>query len=134
MAGSEGGKHFTIIGAGTVGVCTALYLLRDGHSVTMLDREPPGTGCSFGNGGLIQTGACVPIATPGVLRQVPRMLIDPNGPLVIRWRHLPVLMPYLLSFVAAARPGRVEQISLALQAILDHATEAYRVRTRTHST
>ena len=56
MAGSGGGKHFTIIGAGTVGVCTALYLLRDGHSVTMLDREPPGTGCSFGNGGLIQTG------------------------------------------------------------------------------
>ncbi len=45
MAGSGGGKHFTIIGAGTVGVCTALYLLRDGHSVTMLDREPPGTGC-----------------------------------------------------------------------------------------
>jgi D-amino-acid dehydrogenase len=127
MAGSGRRKHFTIVGAGTIGVCTALYLLRDGHSVTMLDRQPPGTGCSFGNGGLIQTGACVPIATPGVLRQVPRMLMDPNGPLVIRWRHLPALMPYLLNFVAAARPVRVEQISLALQAILDHATEAYRL-------
>src|SRR3954447_4361262 len=121
MAGSGGGKHFTIIGAGTVGVCTALYLLRDGHSVTLLDRSPPGTGCSFGNGGLIQTGACVPIATPGVLRQVPRMLMDPNGPLTIRWRYLVGLTPYLVSFVAAARPHKVEQISRALQSILNHA-------------
>jgi D-amino-acid dehydrogenase len=74
------GRHFTVLGAGTIGVCTALYLLRDGHRVTLIDRLPPGKGCSFGNGGLIQTGACVPIATPGVLRQVPRMLLDPNGP------------------------------------------------------
>ena len=76
--------HFTVVGAGTVWVCTALYLLRDGHRVTLLDRLAPGMGCSFGNGGLIQTGACMPIATPGVLRQVPRMLLDPDGPLIIR--------------------------------------------------
>jgi D-amino-acid dehydrogenase len=120
-------KHFTVLGAGTVGVCTALYLQRDGHSVTLLDRNPPGTGCSFGSGGLIQTGACVPIATPGVLRQIPKMLMDPNGPLVIRWRHLLGLTPYLLNFVAAARPGRVEQISVALQAVLDHADASYRL-------
>lgn len=120
-------KHFTVLGAGAVGVCTALYLLRNGHPVTLLDRLPPGKGCSFGNAGLIQTGACVPIATPGVLRDVPRMLLDPDGPLVIRWQHLPSLLPYLLGFVLAARARRVEEISVALQAILNHAMEAYRV-------
>lgn len=119
-------KHFTIIGAGAVGISTALSLQRDGHAVTLIDRNPPGTGASFGNAGLIQTGASVPIATPGVLGQVPSMLMDPDGPLVIRWRYLPSLLPYLLRFVAAARPSRVEQISIALQAILDHAGEAYR--------
>jgi D-amino-acid dehydrogenase len=119
-------KHFTIIGAGAVGISTALWLQRDGHAVTLVDRNPPGTGASFGNGGLIQTGAVVPIATPGVLRQVPSMLMDPNGPLVIRWQYLPSLLPYLLRFVAAARPSRVEEISIALQAILQHAGEAYR--------
>src|SRR3954451_1923515 len=124
MAGSGGGKHFTIIGAGTVGVCTALYLLRDGHSVTMLDREPPGTGCSYGNGGLIQTGACVPIATPGVLRQGPRMLPAPDQPLVIRCRYLPFLAPYLARFVGAARPGRVEEISRALAGLLALASDS----------
>jgi D-amino-acid dehydrogenase len=119
------GRHFTVLGGGTVGVCTALYLLRDGHRVTLIDRQSPGKGCSFGNGGLIQTGACVPIATPGVLRQVPRMLLDPDGPLIIRWQHLLSIAPYLISFVLAARPARVEQISMALQAILDHALPAY---------
>lgn len=125
MSGVEK-RHFTVIGAGTVGVCTALWLMRDGHEVTLIDRQPPGSGCSFGNGALIQTGACVPIATPGVLRQVPRMLLDPDGPLVIRWQHLLSLAPYLWHFVGSARPSRVEKISIALQTVLDHAIESYR--------
>ena len=126
MRAPASGRHVTVLGAGTIGVCTALSLLREGHAVTLIDRDAPGTGCSFGNGGLIQTGACVPIATPGVLRQVPRMLMDPSGPLVIRWRHLAGLAPYLRHFVAAARPERVERISIVLQALLDHAATAYR--------
>ena len=112
--------------AGTVGVCCALALQRDGHRVTLIDLAPPARGCSYGNGGLIQTGSVVPIATPGVLRQVPRMLLDPDQPLVIRWQYLPRLMPYLLRFVAAARPKRVEAISTALASVLALAGDAYR--------
>jgi D-amino-acid dehydrogenase len=119
-------RHFTVLGAGTVGVCCALYLQRDGHRVTLIDRATPGSGCSFGNAGIIQIGACVPVATPGVLRQVPKMLLDPEGPLVIRWQYLPRLLPYLLRFVAAARPARVEAIASALASVLQHAIPAYR--------
>jgi D-amino-acid dehydrogenase len=126
MRGMAEPLHVTVLGAGTVGVCCALYLQRDGHRVTLIDRASPGSGCSYGNGGIIQIGACVPIATPGVLRQVPRMLLDPEGPLIIRWRHLARLAPYLLRFVAAARPARVEAIAKALASVLDHAIGAYR--------
>ena len=118
-------RHFTVVGAGIVGVCCAFALLRDGHRVTLIDRDEPGRGCSFGNGGIIQIGASVPVATPGVLRQVPRMLLDPNGPLVIRWPWLPRSTPYLLRFVAAARPARVERISVAIAALLDRAIDAF---------
>ena len=111
VAGKNGRRHFTVVGAGTVGVCCAFALLRDGHRVTLIDRDEPGRGCSFGNGGIIQVGASVPVATPGVLRQVPGMLLDPDGPLVIRWSHLPRLVPYLVRFIAAARPERVERIA-----------------------
>ena len=126
----SGGTHrrrqCTVIGAGIVGVCCACALLRDGHRVTLIDRDEPGRGCSWGNGGIVQVGASVPVATPGVLRQIPRMLLDPNGPLVIRWPYLPRLTPYLLRFIAAARPERVERNSVAIAALLDGATEAFR--------
>jgi glycine/D-amino acid oxidase-like deaminating enzyme len=42
-----------VVGAGIVGVCCALYLLRDGHSVVLIDRGAPGEGTSFGNGSII---------------------------------------------------------------------------------
>lgn len=119
-------RHFTVIGAGAVGVSCALWLQRDGHRVTVIDRLPPARGCSYGNAGILQTGAVVPIATPGVLRQVPRMLLDPDQPLVIRWQYLPHLMPYLLRFIAAASPRRVEAISHALAAVLGLAVPSYR--------
>ncbi|MCY4468172.1 MAG: FAD-binding oxidoreductase [Thiotrichales bacterium] len=119
-------RRFTVVGAGIVGVCCGYALLRDGHRVTLIDRDEPGRGCSFGNGGIIQIGASVPVATPGVLRQVPRMLLDPNGPLVIRWPCLPRLAPYLLRFIASARPDRVERISIAIAALLDGAIGAFR--------
>ena len=54
------------------------------------------------------------------------MLLDPNGPLVIRWRCLPRLAPYLVRFIAAARPDRVERISIAIAALLDRAIDAFR--------
>ena len=124
--GTHRRRHFTVVGAGIVGVCCAFALRRDGHRVTLIDRDEPGRGCSYGNGGIVQIGASVPVATPGVLRQVPRMLLDPNGPLVIRWPYLPRLTPYLLRFIAAARPDRVERISVAIAALLDGAIEAFR--------
>ena len=119
-------RHVTVLGSGIVGLCSALYLQRDGHRVTLIDRLPPGEGTSFGNAGMIQVDAVVPIATPGILRKVPAMLADPEGPLVIRWRYLPRLAPWLLRFVAASRPGRVEAISAALAALLERAHESYR--------
>ena len=119
-------RDVIVLGAGIVGLCSALSLQRDGHRVTLIDRLPPGEGTSYGNAGLIQVDAVLPIAMPGILRKVPRMLTDPEGPLVIRWRYLVRLAPWLLRFVAAARPGRVESISRALAALLEHAHASYR--------
>lgn len=85
----------------------------------------PGTGTSFGNAGLIQIDAVVPIATPGILRNVPRMLLDPTGPLVVRWRYLHRIAPWLAKFVLAARPDSVERISMALASLLDRSNDAW---------
>lgn len=117
--------NVTVLGAGIVGICVATTLQQEGHSVTLIDRDEPGTGCSFGNAGMIQCSSVVPLATPGVVGAVPRMLLDPKQPLVIRWDALAHLFPFLMRFLAAARPAKVEEISAALATIVPRAYDAY---------
>ncbi|HMA15257.1 MAG: NAD(P)/FAD-dependent oxidoreductase [Bacteroidota bacterium] len=114
-----------VIGAGVVGVCCALYLLRDGHRVVLLDRGEPGEGTSFGNGSIITEEAVVPVQTPGIAGAVPGMLANPLGPLAIRWSYLPRLAPWLFHFLRASSPARVEEVSIALRALLTGALAAY---------
>src|SRR4051794_38834823 len=118
-------KKITIIGAGIVGVATAAYLKRDGHHVTLVDMRPPGEYCSFGNAGILSPGSCVPLATPGIQWKVPGYLMDPMGPLTIRWSYLPKAMPWLLRFLAASTPSRVEAIANALRPLLKQTFDAY---------
>lgn len=115
-----------VLGAGIVGICTALYLQRDGHQVTLLDRQEPARGCSFGNGGMIQCSSVVPVAAFARLRTVPRMLVDKDQPLVIRWQHLPQLAPFLWRFLQAASPVNVEKSARALAAVIPGAFDDYR--------
>ena len=61
---AAGEKRITVIGAGIVGVATALYLQRAGFGVTVVDKLPPGEGCSFGNAGLISPPPACPSASP----------------------------------------------------------------------
>jgi D-amino-acid dehydrogenase len=117
-------RNVVVIGAGIVGVSCALVLQRDGHGVTLLDRGPPGQGASFGNGSVLVASACVPLQSPGMARRVPGMLVDPLGPLTIRWRYLPRLLPWLARFVAAGTPAKVERASKALAALAEGSVEA----------
>jgi D-amino-acid dehydrogenase len=119
-------QHIAVIGAGIVGVSAALHLQRDGHRVTLIDERNPGEGTSKGNAAVLAIDSCAPVATPGVVWDVPKYLMDPMGPLAIRWSYLPKLAPWLLRFIAASKPARVEEISIALRSILIRATAVHR--------
>jgi D-amino-acid dehydrogenase len=128
LTGSTGAtpqRTATVIGAGIVGVCCALYLQRAGFAVTLFDRGPPGEGCSAGNAGGLGTASCVPAAMPGVLARVPRMLFDPASPLILRWRALPGMLPWLARFVLQARSARVEAAADARASLQRLLFEAY---------
>jgi D-amino-acid dehydrogenase len=111
-------KKVAVIGAGMVGVATACWLQRDGHAVTLIDPEPPGQGASFGNAGCFNPSSVVPIAMPGTLRKVPGYLIDPLGPLSVRWSYLPQLAPWLIRYIRAGTPERIERQAVALKSLL----------------
>ena len=113
----------TVIGAGMVGTCCALYLQNEGFAVTLLDRGDPGEGASCGNLGGFGIASCPPAAMPGVLGKVPGMLLDSEAPLKLRWSHAARALPWFLRFVANARRGRVEAIAAARQSLLDRAHE-----------
>ncbi|MDX1576578.1 MAG: FAD-dependent oxidoreductase, partial [Kiloniellales bacterium] len=124
-AQAEDGPTAVVVGAGMIGVCCALFLQRDGYSVTLIDREGPGEGASYGNGSMLTCEAVVPIQTPGIVWRVPGMLLDPLGPLRIRWGYLPRLMPWLTRFILESRWPRVEAASIALANILDRALDDF---------
>ena len=90
-----------VIGAGIVGTCIAISLLSEGRRVTIVDREGPAAGASSGNAGAISPGSCIPLATPGILKHVPKWLLDRDGPLVLRYDYLLQAMPWLVRFLAA---------------------------------
>ncbi len=115
----------TVIGAGFVGVCCALYLQREGFRVRLVEKGEPGRAASFGNSGSFGTASCVPFGLPGILKKLPRMLFDSSSPLKLRWSHVPAALPWFLRFVEAARPSRVEAIAAARNSLLVHTHDGY---------
>jgi glycine/D-amino acid oxidase-like deaminating enzyme len=120
---SDGRDAIVVVGAGIVGVCTAWHLLRRGANVMLIDRDAPGRGCSYGNAGAVGAGSIVPLATPGIMRDALRMLLNPAAPLRIPVSYLPKAAPWLTRFVRASRPDEVRRISDVLATLLAHSIE-----------
>lgn len=112
-----------VIGAGIVGVSAAEWLRRDGHAVTLIDRNAPGAPeqASYGNAGLLAATAVVPVATPGLLVSVPKMLFGGLGPLHLRWRYLPRLLPWLIPYLR--RGATMAQVERTAEALADLVTD-----------
>lgn len=111
-------KHIAIVGAGIVGVSTAIWLQRDGHKVTLIDRLGPGEGTSHGNGGVLAAGSIVPVTVPGLLKKAPKMLFDPGQPLFLKWGYVPRLLPWLLKYLSNANIDAVRKRAAALTPII----------------
>jgi D-amino-acid dehydrogenase len=116
-----------VVGAGIVGVATALFIQDDGHRVTLVDPASPGSGTSSGNAGVISVASVQPLVTPDTLKKLPAMLSDPLSPLTLRWRHLPTLAPWLWRAALASRRATVERAMTGIQALASRAFRAHEV-------
>ena len=115
---SDTPKTVAIIGAGIVGVSTAIWLQRDGHKVILIDREGPAAGTSFGNGGVLASCSIVPVTVPGLLRKAPGMLFDRNQPLFLKFGYVPKLLPWLTKYLRHASADAVKHRAAALTPII----------------
>lgn len=117
--------RIAVIGNGIVGTCCAAWLQRDRHRVTFVDPLGPAEATSFGNAGSLSPSACLPVGMPGMWKKAPRWLLDPLGPLAIRWWYAPVVAPWLLRFLRASDRNEVVRIATALRGLLAPIFECY---------
>jgi len=102
-----------VVGAGIIGVTIAYELQRRGLSVTLVDRDAPGRGASYGNMASIAVTEFMPASRPGIWAQMPKWLLDPEGPVRIQPGYLPKLVPWFLRFLAASRPSKLRALEAA---------------------
>lgn len=102
--------EIAVLGAGMVGICTALALQERGHDCVVIDRRPPGSETSYGNAGIIQAEAVEPYALPINPLILLRMAFGWKNAVAFDWLSLPRQLPALHSYwrsSAGAPLGRV---------------------------
>ena len=123
-------RHIVVIGAGVVGAISAVEALDAGHRVTIVEPgEPGGEGAaSYGNSGWLSSHSVLPPSAPGLWKKVPGFILDPLGPLAIRWSYLPQITPWLLRYLASGWTiERVQATARALRALLAGAPQLHQV-------
>lgn len=115
-----------VIGAGIVGMATARAVQRTGRDVIVLDGLEPGRKTSFGNAGFIAIDHVLPLCRPDVLRRVPKMLFDPDGPLTIHKPSLPWLLPWMWRFARSANAVEVAKGTESFGALMLEANAAWK--------
>ena len=118
--------HVGIIGAGIQGVCSGLFLIKKGFSVTLFDKDEPGhLSASYGNAGHFSPYASIPLNRPDILTDVPAMLLSSTGPLSLKWNYVPKMIPWFLKFLKNCSRKKMIHTAKYMHQILDLALPAY---------
>ena len=79
-------RQCIIIGGGIIGLCTAYYLQKEGHEVTVIDQSAMEGGASYVNAGYISPSHIVPLSAPGVVKKGIQWMFDPSSPFYVKPR------------------------------------------------
>lgn len=115
-----------IIGGGVVGLCSAWYLARDGHQITVIDKTDLTDGTSHGNAGMVVPSHFIPLATPGVMAKGIRWMFDKRSPFFIKPRLNTELLQWLWQFYRACTPEKVDHAIPALKHLNEWSRDLYR--------
>ncbi|MDX1437491.1 MAG: FAD-dependent oxidoreductase [Anaerolineales bacterium] len=112
-----------VIGGGVIGVCSAYFLQKEGHSVTIVEQAEPGSGCSYGNAGLVVPGHAGPLARPGIISRGLRWLMNDQSPFFIKPRLDPALLAWLWNFWRNSNPQKALASARALNPLAQASRE-----------
>ncbi len=118
-------KNIAVVGAGIVGICSAYFLKKSGFNVTLIDREDPGTMTSFGHACSFADYANVPVNYPGLIWDIPKMLLRKDGPLAVDFFYILKNLPWAFSFLQNCKKDKVDEIASSLTNLLKHSQLSY---------
>jgi D-amino-acid dehydrogenase len=110
-------KNVVVIGGGIIGLSSAYYLQKAGHSVTVLERSDFMDNCSYGNCGYVCPSHFIPLATPGIVRQGLRWMLNSQSPFYVQPRLSKSLIDWGLKFMKSANAAHVDRSAVPLRDI-----------------
>ncbi|MCU0906260.1 MAG: FAD-binding oxidoreductase [Rhodobacteraceae bacterium] len=111
-------RTVVVIGAGIVGLTTAIALQDRGCDVTLIGEDVPGRGASVWNAGVLATSSITTMANPAIFRQLPAILAGRHPGVVLDWGILPRLLPWGSRFLLASRRAHVAPRARTLAALI----------------
>jgi D-amino-acid dehydrogenase len=94
-----------VLGAGMVGVSTALHVQKRGRSVLLVDRRGAGEETSYGNTGIIQREGVVPYPFPRQIGLLAQYALNMRTDANLHWSALPQIAPWLYRYWQASTPA-----------------------------
>ena len=104
-----------IIGGGINGLSSAYFLQEAGHQVTIIDQTDITNNCSYGNAGYICPSHFVPLATPGIVQQGLKWMLNSKSPFYIQPRLSKSLIQWGWHFMRSATEAKVEAAAIPLR-------------------
>jgi D-amino-acid dehydrogenase len=114
-----------IIGGGIIGLSSAYYLQESGHEVTVIDKTDMKGNCSYGNAGYVCPSHFIPLATPGIVKQGLKWMMNAKSPFYIQPRLSWSLMDWGLKFMRSATAEKVEKAGAPLRDIALFSQQLY---------
>jgi len=119
-------RKITIVGAGIMGISSALNLIRRGCDVTIIEKEIDGEPASFGNASWLSAPSITPVLTPGAIYKIPKMLFSSKGPLFLKFPGVIKILPWLLKYLTYSTEEKVKYISKYLAPLLANSTDEHK--------
>lgn len=110
-------KKVIIIGGGIVGLCSAYYLQKEGHQVTIIDQSNMDAGASYVNAGYLSPSHIIPLSAPGVMKKGLKWMFNPASPLYIKPRLDADFIKWTLAFNKSCNANHVKRAIPAIKHI-----------------
>lgn len=107
----------TVIGGGIIGLSSAYFLQESGWDVTIIDKGDLSDNCSYGNAGYVCPSHFVPMATPGIVKQGLKWMLNAQSPFYVKPRLSMDLIDWGLKFIRSANAAHVERSAVPLRDI-----------------